>query len=155
MTSHLQRIQNYAARVILRLPNSSHLATHLKSLDWLPVNVRNTYEIACLCYYGHSSAAPSYVTDILNKKPSHTSSSHCSSCTMPFLNGPSHSKATLGDRRFSFACSVWNSIPSDVRFAPSLFSFMSRLKTYFFLSFYKDRTISLITLHICIAWPCY
>ena len=29
VTSHLQRIQNYAARVILRLPKSSNITTHL------------------------------------------------------------------------------------------------------------------------------
>ena len=32
VTSHLQRTQNYAARVILRLPKSSSITTHLKSL---------------------------------------------------------------------------------------------------------------------------
>ena len=31
MTSHLQRIQNYVARVILRLPMSSRITIHLKS----------------------------------------------------------------------------------------------------------------------------
>ena len=40
VTSHLQRIQNYAARVILLLPKSFNIATHLKSLHWLPVKVR-------------------------------------------------------------------------------------------------------------------
>ena len=41
--------------------------------------------------------------------------------TMPLLNRPAHSKATLGDRSFSFASSsVRNSIPNDVRCAPSL-----------------------------------
>ena len=39
VTSHLQRIQNYSARVILRLPKSSSITTHLKSLHWLPVKV--------------------------------------------------------------------------------------------------------------------
>ena len=48
VTSHLQRIQNYAARVILRLPMSSSITIHLKSLHWLPVKVRSTYKIACL-----------------------------------------------------------------------------------------------------------
>ena len=72
VTSHLQWIQNYAARVILRLPRSSSITTHLKSLHWLPVKVRSTYKIACLCYHCHSSTAPSYVTDMLHKKPSHT-----------------------------------------------------------------------------------
>ena len=118
VTSHLQRIQNCAARVILRLPMSSSITIHLKSLHWLPVNVRSTYKIACLCYHCHSSTAPSYVADMLHKKPSHTRSS---SYTMPLLNTPAHSKATIGDCSFSLAySSVWNSIPNDVSRAPSL-----------------------------------
>ena len=120
VTSHLQRIQNYAARVILRLPMSSSITIHLKSLHWLPVKVRSTYKITCLCYHCHSSTASSYVTDMLQKKPLHTRNTRSNSYTMPLLNRPAHSKATLGDRSFSFASSVWNSIPNDVRCAPSL-----------------------------------
>ena len=136
VTSHLQRIQNYAARVIFCLPMSSSITIHLKSLHWLPVKVRSTYKIACLCYHCHSSTAPSYVTDMLHKKPLHTRSS---SYTMPLLIRLAHSKATLGDRSFSFASSsVWNSIPNDVRCATSLSSYKSRFKTYLFRSVYKD-----------------
>ena len=136
VTSHLQRIQNYAARVILCLPMSSSITIHLKSLHWLPVKVRSTYKIACLCYYCHSSTAPTYVADMLHRKPSHTRSS---SYTIPLLNRPADSKATPGDRSFSFASSsVWISIPNDVRCDPSLSSFKSRLKTYLFCSAYKD-----------------
>ena len=139
VTSHLQRIQNYAARVIFRLPMSSSITIHLKSLHWLPVKIRSTYKIACLCYHCHSSTAPSYVTDMLHKKPLHTRNTRSSSYTMPLLNRPAHSKATLGDRSFSFASSsVWNSIPNDVRCAPSLSSFKSRLKTYLFRTVYID-----------------
>ena len=120
VTSHLLRIQNYAARVILRLPMSSSITIHLKSLHWLPVKVRSTYKVACLCYHYHSTTAPSYVADILHKKLLHTRITRTSSYTMPLLNRTAHSKATLGDRSFSFASSVWNSIPNDVRCAPSL-----------------------------------
>ena len=70
VTSHLQRIQNYAARVIVCLSKSSSITTHLKSLHWLPVKVRSTYNIACLCYHCHSSTAPLYVADMLHIKPS-------------------------------------------------------------------------------------
>ena len=59
VTSQLQQIQNYAARVILHLPKSSNITTHLKTLHWLPVKLRSTYKIACWCY--HNSTAPSYV----------------------------------------------------------------------------------------------
>ena len=139
VTSHLQRMQKYAARVILRLPMSSSITIHLKSLHWLPVKVRSTYKIACLCYHCHSRTAPSYVTDMLHRKPLHTRNTRSSSYTTPLLNRPAHSKATLGDRSFSFASSsVWKSIPNVVRCAPSLSSFKSRLKTYLFRSVYKD-----------------
>ena len=37
VTSHLQQIQNYAARVFFRLPMPSSITTHLKSHQWLPV----------------------------------------------------------------------------------------------------------------------
>ena len=56
--SHLQRMQNYAARVILCLPKSSSITIHLKSLHWFPIKVGSTYKIACLCYHCHSSTAP-------------------------------------------------------------------------------------------------
>ena len=143
VASHLPRLQNYAARVILRLPKSSNITTRLKSLHWFPVKVRSKCKIACLCYYCHSSTAPSYVADMLQKKPLNTRNIRSSSFTMPLLNKSAHSKASLGDRSFSFASSfVWNSIPNDVRCAPSLSSCKSRLKTYLFCSVYKDWTFS-------------
>ena len=120
-------------------PRSSNITTHLKSLHWLPVKVRRTYKIDCLCYHCHSSTAPSYVTDMLQKKPSHTRNTRSSSYTMPLLNLPAHSKAILGDRSYSIASSsVWNYIPNEIRCAPSLSSSKSRLKTYLFCSVYKD-----------------
>ena len=75
VTSHLQRIQNYTGRVILRLPTSSSITIYITSLHWLPVKVKSTYKIACLCYHCHSSTAPSYVTGMLHRKPLHTRSS--------------------------------------------------------------------------------
>ena len=109
-----------------------------------------------ICSIVHMSCAQSYVTDMLHKKRLHTRNTRSSSYTMPLLNRPAHSKATLGDRSFSFASSsVWNSIQNDVRCAPSLSSFKSRLKTYLFRSDYKDWTVSLITVHMCMVWPCY
>ena len=171
MISHLQRIQNYAARVILRFQKSSNITAHLKALHWLPVKVRSTKKIVCLCYRCHGSTAPSYVADIiiiimviikcyfsgelialslkniikkkhvadmLQKKPSHTRNTRSSSYTMPLFNRPAHCNETLGDCSFPFASFVWNSIPNDVKCAPSLSSFMSLLKTYLFRSVYKE-----------------
>ena len=124
VTSHLHRIQNYAARVIVCLPRSSSITTHLRSLIWLPVKARSTYKMACLCYHCHSSTAPSCVVDMLHIRPSHTRNTRSSSYTMPLLNRPAHCKATLGDRSFSFASSsIWNPTPNAVSYAPSLSSY--------------------------------
>ena len=40
--SHLQLVLNDVARVIVRLPMSSSITIHIKSLHWLPVKVRST-----------------------------------------------------------------------------------------------------------------
>ena len=77
-----QRIQNYAARIILRISMSAKTTTHLMFLHWLPVRVRSTYKIACLCCHCHSNTAPSYVTDILLNKPSHSRNTPSSSTSL-------------------------------------------------------------------------
>ena len=102
VTSHLQQIQNYAARVILRLPKSSNITTHLKSLHWLPVKVRSTHKISCMCYHSHSSSAPSYVADMQQKKQSHTHNAPTSSHTMPPPDRPAHSRTILRNCSFCF-----------------------------------------------------
>ena len=140
MTSHLQRIQNVAAQVILRISKSDYTNTHLKSLQWLPVKVRSVNKIICLCYQCHSSTTPSYVTDMLQKMPSRSHNTRSSSYSMPLFNRPVHSKATLGDRSCSFF--VCNSIPNDVRCAPSLSLSKSRLKTFLLFSFQRLNILS-------------
>ena len=72
VTSDLQRIQNFAPRVLFCLPKSSNITSHIKSLHWLPAKVRSTYKIACLCCHYHSNTAPSFVAVMLQKKPLHT-----------------------------------------------------------------------------------
>ena len=126
VTSHLIRMQNYAARVMLLIQKSANIAIYLRSLHCLPVKVRSLYEMPSLCYHFHNSTAPSYVTDMLQKKPSHSRSVHTISHTMPLLNKTVYGRATLGDRSFSYASSVWNSIPKGVKCAPSMSSFQSR-----------------------------
>ena len=67
VTSHVQRIQNYADAEFVFLPMSSKIAIYFISFHWLSVNVRSTCKIVCLCYHCNCSTAPSYVTDKLQK----------------------------------------------------------------------------------------
>ena len=109
-------------------------STHLVSLHWLPIKARSTNNMARLCYHSLSNNTPSYVTYMLQNKPSHTRNTRSRNYTMPLLNRPEHSKTTYGDSLITFvSSSVWNYFPNDVMCAPSLSSFMSCLKTYFFV----------------------
>ena len=86
VTSFLQRIQIDAVQIILRIPESSNITTHLKSLHWLLVNARSTCIIAYLCYQCDNDTAPSYVTDMLHGKLSYSRNTRSISHTMPLLN---------------------------------------------------------------------
>ena len=81
VTSHLQRIQIYAARVILRLPMSSSITIHLKTLHWLPVKVRSTYKIP---------DCATTVTAVLHRHMSLTCciKSHCTPATLAPAHTP-------------------------------------------------------------------
>ena len=46
----LQKVQNNAARLILRIPKREHISPHLASLHWLPIDSRIKYKLACICY---------------------------------------------------------------------------------------------------------
>ena len=46
----LQRIQNHAARIVLRKSRHVSATSLLRTLHWLPVKARIQYKIACLCF---------------------------------------------------------------------------------------------------------
>ena len=61
----LQRIQNSAARLILKKKKSDHITPLLHSLHWLPVSQRIQYKLLMLCYKSINSLAPLYLSDCL------------------------------------------------------------------------------------------
>ena len=86
VTSHLQRTQNYATRVILHIPKLSNITRHLRPLYLFPVKVRNASKMACLYYHCNIRTAPLYVTNMLQKMPSHSHNTRSCSHTMPLFN---------------------------------------------------------------------
>ena len=122
---------------------------HLDLLDLVHVKARSIYIIACLCFHCHSSTAPSYVADMLQKMQSYTRNTRSSSYTMPLLTRPAHSRAKLGDRSFSFASSpVWNSFLNDVRCAHHCHHLCLVWRDTSFVQLTKTE-LSLWSLYIC------
>jgi len=58
-----QRAQNAAARLVTRLGPRDHVSDALRSLHWLPVQERITYELCLLMHLVHNNRAPSYLAD--------------------------------------------------------------------------------------------
>ena len=61
----LQKIQNTAARILVRLSRFSHISATLFYLHWLPIRYRITFKICILTYQAYHRTAPSYLWDLI------------------------------------------------------------------------------------------
>ena len=125
----LQRIQNHAARIVLRKSMHASATSMLKTLHWLPVKARIQYKIACLCFQClcHNTM-PSCLSDLLHPYlPPRT----LRSLDTSLLTIPRFCLETDGRRSFSvFGPTVWNSL--SLRKTQCFSTFKKKLKTYLF-----------------------
>nr|KAG5701019.1 hypothetical protein BaRGS_022730 [Batillaria attramentaria] len=71
--NRLQRVQNSAARLILRKRKRDHVTPLLRELHWLPVVYRIKYKIATLSFRHFEQSLPQYLSDKLTTyEPSRT-----------------------------------------------------------------------------------
>ena len=63
----LQRVQNYAARLILRFGRSEHITPVLYYLHWLSVELRVDYKMLLYTYKAFYEHAPPYICDMITK----------------------------------------------------------------------------------------
>jgi len=135
-TDKLQRVLNSAARLVCSIPRFDHITPTLKELHWLPVQQRVTFKIALLVFKCLHGIGPKYLTDMLVYKSSSRYSLRSSQDTT-ILTVPRTKCKTFGDRSFAFAGpTVWNGLPTELRYIENMERFKSSLKTYLFkLSF--------------------
>ena len=137
----LQRVQNSAARLVVRALSHVHITPILRHLYQLPARARIFYETACLCFNAITSSNPVYVSDLLHLYS--PSRSLRSSADTRLFKIPLYECKTKGDRAFSdFGPSVWNSLPRHIRNATTIDTFKSALKTYLFNLPESDQLIS-------------
>ena len=124
----LQKVQNYAARVVLQLPKS--IAPDLSELHWLPVKYRIDFKIAVLTFKSIHGLAPVYLQELL--KPFVSSRTLRSKLDCNLLTVP-RSHHGSGDRSSQvYGPIVWNGLPADVRACRELYPFKKLLKTAFY-----------------------
>ena len=64
----LQRIQNAAARLILKESKFCHITPLLMTLHWLPVKYRIHFKILLLTFKAINVLAPSHICDLVTLK---------------------------------------------------------------------------------------
>ena len=133
----LQRIQNIAARIVAKCPKSCHITPVLKDLHWLPIKERIDYKLLLLMYRVINNTAPVYLSELV-KDINHERQTR--SMTKGDVQVPRTNLKSCGDRAFS-VCGPrkWNKLSLDIRQAPSLASFKTKLKTSLFKSVYDKQ----------------
>ena len=128
--SRLQRIQNAAARLILRKRKRDHAIPLLRELHWLPVHARIEYKVAVLAFrHFDGSLAPCLSSTLKAKLLSRSLRS--SQATQLIV--PRYNLKTAGARAFSTAApKIWNNLPINLRQAATLSAFKTKLKTHLF-----------------------
>ena len=125
----LQSILNASARLVSGTRKYDHITPILKDLHWLPIKQRMKFKILLTVYKCLNGLAPLYLRNRLTLY----SNPRLRSSKKRLLVIPKSRTKTYGDRRFSVAGpKYWNSLPLNIRLAPSLATFKSKLKTHLF-----------------------
>ena len=61
-----QKIQNFAARLVLLAPRHHHSTPLLEKLHWLPISERIKYKVACMCISALNGSDPAYLSELLH-----------------------------------------------------------------------------------------
>ena len=124
----LQRVQSTAARLLTGSGRLESAVPLMRELHWLPVSSRIRYKLCTLMYDVVHGTAPGYLVDL------------CRPCgDMRLRSGPRgdyfvpFSRLSMTQKSFRFSGPrAWNSLPGNVRDAPSRTAFANRLKKHLF-----------------------
>ena len=126
----LQRLQNWAARIVFNV-SRIHDANPLRSsLHWLPVQQRIVFKLLLFVYKILNNISPNYLNDCIQlyqpNRPLRSSNDYLR-LTYP----KTHLQA--GDRSFSVSASrEWNKLPINIRQSSSISIFKKSVKTHLF-----------------------
>ena len=128
--SKLQRLENSAARLVLKCKVRDHITPSLEKLHWLPIEHRIIFKVLLMTFKIINGCAPEYLSDLLE---TYVPTRSLCSATQGLLVVPNSFTSTYGDRAFSVAApKLWNNLPANIRTTSVLESFKRKLKTHLF-----------------------
>lgn len=126
----LQRLQNWAARLIFEVDRKHSPRPLLKSLHWLPIQQRINFKLLLCVYKCLHNQGPSYLTNCLTLYvPGRQLRSSKDYLRLKYPI----TRVLAGDRTFTVSASkAWNELPTCIRQSSSTSVFKKALKTYLF-----------------------
>ena len=135
--TRLQYVQNAVARFVAGASKYTHITSSLRTLHWLPIRQRIIFKTLVLVYKYLTTGHPKYFDPYLSLYKS-VVNTRCFNPKNLFLQVPHYCASIYKsmvhfNNSFSYdAPKLWNDLPHDIRSAPNLSCFKSRLKpTYF------------------------
>ena len=108
----LQKVQNFAGRIILELRKYDHISDGLRSLNWLPIKERLILNDATMMHKCINKLAPDYLVDMF-KLRSHVHNRQTRSSSA--LDIPL-CRLSTGQRSFAYrGAKLWNSLNSNIK----------------------------------------
>ena len=129
----LQRVQNWAAKLILKRKKKDSSTSARYDLHWLPIRHRIDFKICMLIKKCLRGEAPKYLQDLLCiNYQKHNLRNFSNKLIVPFVH-----KNSFAVRAFSVhGPRLWNSLPNDIGNELNLDVFKTKLKTYLFRDAY-------------------
>ena len=119
-------MQNAAARIVSLSPKFCDITAVLRSLLWLPIDLRIEFKILIITHKTLYGLAPADLDSYIPGR-------YLRSAKKNLLVVPSFKLNSYGRRAFSVAAPLlWKSLPQHVRDADSLDIFKRQLKTFLF-----------------------
>jgi hypothetical protein len=131
----LQKIQNFAARLVTKSPKFTHVTPLLKNLKWLPVTEFIKYRYLTIVYQCIQKEAPEYLNTLITLyNPNRTLRSAANLLLeVPQIN------SKFGRRSFSFlAPTLWNSLPNNLKSIDTTTKFKKGLKQYLLKIYFEN-----------------
>ncbi|KAK2181979.1 hypothetical protein NP493_372g01000 [Ridgeia piscesae] len=127
--ARLHRIQNTAARLIMRSPRSDSVTPLLREVHWLPIVCRVDFKLALFIYKAMRNDAPVYLCELVCPyQPTRTPRSANNN-----MLEVKRTRTTAEDCSFAVAAaSLWNNLLMVIKTCGNLTSFKRLLKTHFF-----------------------
>ena len=134
----LQRLQNYAARVICKVSKYDHITPILKELHWLPVQARIEYKLLTLTFKCVHDKAPTYLSElVLRHVPSRPGLRSLNNVSLFVPKTISRADKSTADRAFSLSApKLWNTLPPEIRNTRTIIDFKRKLKTFLFAKYF-------------------